>query len=431
MNAKQMRTIHHASERLFGVKSWLPNRSETIRGLGSEIFAREVKVHSERSNYLSEVGLGYFRAIVSTIDEAGYFQGQANYSDIWAACKKMLSELLKNEMQPETAEELLQLVRKIVEKEICSRSFIISLYGIQLKDIEVLELGRFRLARPSAKILRESGILDEEGRIPTLMAQMNESQLWFIGTVEATDSVACREFFHQARLTAGLFAVSAASTFERGAEAFRIGAAASPEEARTPSNTYLSWVDGNDHLGFTRQFRKGQDYEINAVLANQLGTAPVFLSMLRILQQAKHNSLEAAIVRAVYWFSDAHKDPAAVMRFVKFWSCIESFFSHEQDITKSVSVGTAAVLTFGAFRFVPNDKYLSTRRRLATFYGKRSKAVHNGMHDHVEPADLEDLSQWAAWLIISMAEMSDRYVEARDILSKCIELDAETTMKKS
>lgn len=421
MTPKQLRTITFASERLFGVKSWL--RSDAVVRLGREIFSREVKHDSKLVGYLSTSGIAHFKTIVSTIDGADYFQGQAAYSDIWTACKEALAEFMSLELMPETAEEFLKPVRDRIEKEVRRRTFVVSMYGVQLKNVESLDLGRFRLVRPSAEIVLASGVSDKDGSLPKLMEQMGGEQVWFVGTVNATYDVAKRECFNQARLAAGLLAISAASTFEQGAQAFRIGAVASPEEARTPATVYLSWVDGTDHLGFGRQWRQGQDYEIDAALADQLQAAPVFGTMLRILQQSRHNKLEGAIVRAVYWFSDAHKDPAAVMRLVKFWSCIESFFSQEEDITKSVSVGTAAVLTFGPFGFVPRSKYLATRKRLAALYAKRSKAVHDGMHDHVEASDLADLSQWAAWLILSMAEMSDRYTETKQILAQSIAMD--------
>ena len=421
MSPKQLRTLAFASERIFGVKSWLAN--DAVMRLGREIFSREVRHDFKHVGYLSESGMAHFKTIVATINTAQYFQGRAAYSDIWTACNKALGEFMSLGLMPETAEEFLKPVRERIESEVCSRTFVVSMYGVQLKEIESFGLGSFRLMRPKASVVLDSGIPDKDGSLPTLMKQMGEDQVWFVGAINGTYEVAKREFFHQARLAAGLLAISAASTFEQGAHAFRIGAVTSPEEARTPATVYLSWSEKTDHLGFGRQWRQGQDYQIDSTLADQLRVAPVFATMLRILQQSRHNKLEGAIVRAVYWFSDAHKDPAAVMRLVKFWSCIESFFSQEDDITRAVSIGTAAVLTFGAFGFVPRSNYVATRRRLAALYAKRSKAVHDGMHDHVDASDLADLSQWAAWLILSMAEMSDRYTEAKHILEQSIALN--------
>lgn len=429
MTPKELRTITFASKQLFSVNSWL--RSDAVLRLGREIFTREVTHDSKHTGYLSASGIAHFTSIVSTIHSADYFQGQAAYSDIWTACKNVLGEFMSLGQMPETPEEFLKPVRDRIEKEVCRHTFVVAMYGVQLKNLESFDLGHFRLVRPSADFVLGSGVSDRDNSLPKLMEQMGGEQVWFVGTVNGTNGVAKRDFFHQARLAAGLLAISAASTFEQGANAFRIGAVASPEEARTPASIYFSWVDGTDFLGWGRQWRQGQDYQIDPALADQLQAAPVFATMLRILQQSRHNKLEGAIVRAVYWFSDAHKDPAAVMRLVKFWSCIESFFSQDGDISKSVAVGTAAVLTFGPFGFVPASNYVATRKRLAALYAKRSKAVHNGMHDHVETSDLADLSQWAAWLILSMAEMSDRYTEASPILEQSIAMDKKAASSRS
>jgi Apea-like HEPN len=422
MTPKQLRTIELESRRLFKVESWLPH--DELRALGMERLVREVRHDSKHLGYLSANGITHFEKIVSIIDAAGEFDGTASYADIYTACKETLAKFIAQGLMPETADEFLTPVRERVQKQVCPRTFVVSMYGVQLKELETVDVGRFRLTRPSPEILAASGISDKSGRIPSLIEQMGERQVWFMGSINATDKVAKKEFFHHARLTAGLFAVYAASTFEYGAHSFRIGAVASPEEARVPASIYLSWEEGSGFLGYTRQWRQGQEYEIDSKLVNKLQVDPIFLKMLEILQKPDPNKLEVAIVRAVYWFADAHKDSAEVMRFIKFWSCIESFFSEKKgDITKSVSIGTAAILAFGKLEFKSESSYLATRKRLAALYDKRSKAVHEGMHNHIEEKDLADLSQWAAWLILSMAEMSNRYTDAQHILEKCIDLD--------
>jgi hypothetical protein len=418
---KEMRKLDFSLKRIFGIKSWLG--VDDAMKLGMEKFTHEIKHDYAHVGYLSATGIAYFRTIVSTIADADLYDGRVAYSDIWKVCKKVLAECLINKLTPDTAEEFLQLVGEVIKREIRDHTFVVSIYGIQLKGIECFDVGRFRLVPPTAEFVLANGISDKDGRLEKLMEKMGKDLVWFAGTVNATYDVAKNQFFHQARLTAGLLAISAASTFEQGAQVFRIGAVTSPEDARVPATIYLSWVAGDEYLGFGSQWKRGQDYEIDASLANQLTAAPVFTTMLRILQQPTHNDLEGAIVRAVYWFSDAQKDSSEVMRLVKFWSCIESFFSHEKDITKSISIGTSAVLTFGPFGFVSRSEYVKTRKRLVALYAKRSKAVHAGMHDHVDASDLKELSQWAAWLILSMAQMSDRYSESKSILAKCISLD--------
>lgn len=426
MSPKNIRTLSLAFAQLFNVKSWLSNPNDAVKLYGLQIISREVLSEGKKIGYLNEVGFSHFETIVSIINDAAKFKGQAAHFDIWDSCKVILGKLiLLNSIPPEIS-IFLNLVYEHIESKIYSRTFVVSIEGVKLKEVETLPLGRFRLVRASAEFLFSNGISDEDSRIPDLIKKMGGAQVWFVGAVEATYEVAKTEFFHQARLAAGLLAVSAASTFDGGAHAFRISAV-TPEETITHATAYLSWRTGEDFLGSGMHFRKGQDYKIDSVLAKEFqGTTPS-ATILKILQQSTHNKLEAAIVRAVYWFSDAHKDPVQVMRLVKFWSCIESFFSQKGDITKSVSIGTAAVLTFGPSNFVARADYFSIRKCLARLYEKRSEAVHNGMHDHVNSSDLADLSQWAAWLILNMAAMSDKYIDAEKVLEHCFDLDQKMT----
>ena len=431
MTPKQTRTIIHHFLRLFSAKAWIQIKGiGDIAGLGLEILRREIRYDTSHVWYLSESGLRHFDATVSTVYDANYFDGRADYSDIWTASKKVLAEFIFTRLMPETAEEFLEPLREHVGKDVRRRVFVIAMYGLDLKHSDELALGNdFRLVRPRASVVLDKGVADPEEILPKLMAQMPEGDLWLVGTTDGTCRVARREFFHQARLTAGLLAVCAAATYERGSQAFRIGAVASPEEGRMGATVYLEWAEGGSGLGFGRQWRQGQDYNLDSRVTKELMATPVFATIVRILRQRGGSDLENAVVRAVYWFADAHKDYMSVMRLVKFWSCIEAFFSEGEDITKSVSIGTAAVLTFGPFRFIPQDQYTNTRKRVAALYGLRSKAVHRGVHDHVSGKDLADLSQWAAWLILSMASMTDRYTGPKQILNRSRVLDAEVEPK--
>ncbi|HNG82878.1 MAG TPA: HEPN domain-containing protein, partial [Burkholderiaceae bacterium] len=87
---------------------------------------------------------------------------------------------------------------------------------------------------------------------------------------------------------------------------------------------------------------------------------------MTIFETEERTPLQEAIARAFHWFADAHRDPTPVMQFVKYWTCIETFFSNDRDeITKSVSIGIAAVLVFGGYEFVPQGDYARVKRRAA------------------------------------------------------------------
>lgn len=120
------------------------------------------------------------------------------------------------------------------------------------------------------------------------------------------------------------------------------------------------------------------------------------------------------------------------MQFVKYWSCIEVFFSEQnEEITKSVSAGIAAVLVFGGLGVVPEADYTKTKTRVTQLYKKRSKAVHGASREHVTTRDIVDLSRYAAWLLVNMLSMSERgYRDRKPIKAISMRLDEESSALK-
>ena len=152
-------------------------------------------------------------------------------------------------------------------------------------------------------------------------------------------------------------------------------------------------------------------------MAEQLEGATPFARAFQIFSASRPTDLQEAITRAVFWFSDAHRDSIPVMRFVKYWSCVECFFSlKNDDITQSVSVGLASALTHGPFGFVREEQYSETKQRIAKMYGLRSRAVHRAMHDHVTDDDVASLSQWSAWLIVNMIALDEEGQTDRELI---------------
>ena len=421
LTAKQRRTIEHAAARLFTVKSWTTWEKGSLSG--SAHLTRQIRLRNRQTWFLSDSGAAHLQTIATTLTDADYFDGKADFSDIWGACRDTLQLFLSEKMMPENSDEFLAPVRASIAEHVGTFTYVISIYGVRLKDIDRAPLAGFRLVRPDAALIHEEAVSDVHGSLSAVMKQM-DPDCWLVGSTHGTERVAQAAFFDQARLCAGFLAVLAAATFEHGSQAFRIGVAVSPEEQRTPVNVYMFWDSAGDRsLGVARQWRQGQDYEIDRQLLDQITDTPALATALQIIQKQDRTDLENSIVSAVFWFSDAHKDPNPVMRFVKFWSCIETLFSRTDEITQAVSVGTAAVLAFGPFRHVGRGDYIATKKRLAALYAKRSKAVHAGERHHVLYKDLAELSQWIAWLIISMAQLTEQYSSRERVLTDCLRID--------
>jgi hypothetical protein len=114
------------------------------------------------------------------------------------------------------------------------------------------------------------------------------------------------------------------------------------------------------------------------------------------------------------------------MRLIKYWSCVETFFSADtRDITKAVSTGLASVLVFDGYSFVPVAEYSSLKKKIAKLYNLRSRAVHGAAYEHVSERDASDLSQWVAWMLINMVTFVEHgYTKLAEIKEITDQLDS-------
>lgn len=144
-----------------------------------------------------------------------------------------------------------------------------------------------------------------------------------------------------------------------------------------------------------------------------------------MVEQTNRSELEDAIVRSLYWFAEAYRDRNPVMQFVKLWSCAECFFTIEKDkITELNAKGITAVLAFAGFQIVQLKDYRTFKQRVKALYDLRSKAIHRAEFRHIETTDLDDLSHWIAWVIISMVALSQRgYKSLRQVYEQTLRLD--------
>ena len=86
-----------------------------------------------------------------------------------------------------------------------------------------------------------------------------------------------------------------------------------------------------------------------------------------------------------------------------------AFFAiNSEEVTELKAMGIAATLTYAGFRVIEMKAYPDLKRRIKQLYGLRSKAVHRAAFGHIEIKDLDNLSYWLAWIIISMAALSAR-----------------------
>src|SRR5258708_17548219 len=138
----------------------------------------------------------------------------------------------------------------------------------------------------------------------------------------------------------------------------------------------LSWEAGGANPSVSRSWGQDKKLPLNAETVSYLRKECFLDRLAELLGLEERTELQDAIVRALYWFADAHADQNTTMRFIKLWSCAECFFAiTDQDVTEANVRGIAAVLTFAGYGIATAVEYAKFKRRLKAFYDLRSRAV--------------------------------------------------------
>lgn len=413
---KQERVIERALTQLTGAKSYKPIRS--IEDFGQAPFGRELKLTNHRMVLLTDHGMEQVERIVNTTVEADPYAGLADYADVWSASWKTLEELVSNGQMAETAQEWLGLISARIKPQIRTRLIVVPFVGVEFKDIDELVLGSFKLLRPSIRHLDAMGVDHAWADVPKIIAGYRDRELWLHGSARGTLRVAERRFRTLSDLVAGLLAVAAAVLLKSGATRIFISPNMTGHDSHGDA-TWFSWEEPNANFTIHRSGIRGVPFEIDSDLREQLYQASTIATAIRIFETEKRTPLEETIARGFHWFADAHRDPTPVMQFVKYWSCIETFFSiDEEEITKSVSIGVAAVLVFGGYAFAPRDEYPNVKKRVTSLYGLRSRAVHRASRSHITESDVAELSRYAAQLLINAVSFVERGYQRPDEIKR-------------
>jgi hypothetical protein len=431
LSPRDVRRVWALTKELFIPKSWtVPKSIEDFRV--SNPLLRELRLTDRRELLLTDSGLTALRATVALLDELDPSEGLAGYSDIWSVCRRVLEDCLSKGAEPEDGQEYMRLVAAELDSRIASYTYIVPLFGVELEGIDDMTVGGFKIVRPSKQLIDNLGLQYSAEHLD-IMLEETKRYLWLMGTVRGTAGASKDRFNGRCRLVCGLLAVTAASIYELGSHGFRIGVITTPEEGHGRAMS-LSWKDDDLELRISSKFVRAQPFKVNRELLAHITESTLGRRANSIVDSDNRTPLEEAWVRAIYWYSDAHRDQTPVMRFLKFWSCAETFFSSDRaEISESVSFGLAATVVYGDFRSAQPPEFRGLKKRLKRMYRQRSAATHRGSYSHVSEKDVADLSQWIGWMLVNMVAFSCRGLttpdEATELLRRRASFAPKSTVK--
>lgn len=412
LTPKALRSLNFEVARLFNHKSFKAvTPPAELTGIDRR---REIEV-GDHTFLWTDSGFEVLLRVMDRLTELDVCDGEANDVDLWSATLDFIKQCLSQGQQPESGTEFLSQIRAAIHEQIATHRFVVLLDGVELAGIDSCALGRYQIVSPTAAWLTQLG---GDGTTDTAsqFLQVSGLRLWLTAEARGTLNVARARFEAGARLVTGLLAVATAANYPNGAHHFRISVAMAIEHANGTAH-YLHWTDRDRYPVLTLPGRHAQPLKIDAAFSARLQSE--WSHAVRVLESATPTPLEDALQRAVYWFGEAHRETLMEMRLLKYWSCVETFFSRSPTgITNAVTAGLAATLTGGAQPSLPLADYSTLKARLKKLYDKRSKATHEAQSGHVTELDAADLSQWIAWMLINLLSLSVDGVADLDELAR-------------
>lgn len=417
LSRKESRRLDIALNSLFSRKGL---RKPTFRPGGQfdpNALARTLTLTGGRSVELSDIGLDLLGQIASLLSESGEFGFNVDYSDIASACRDVVVSLLEQDQMPNDGGEFVELVWARLEPKVGTHYFVVSASGVALDGIDSFPLRNLAIVEPSLERLSGLGLSQHNEHVHWAVEAMGHFP-WLVGAAYGTKKVARERFTLAADLGLGLISIFAAATYAQGARAFRIRAHTTPDLC-PGVNVWIAWPDSTKSPVVTRNFASSQPLRLSGEDLVHWEAGP-FEYALDFLQRSDRNELEEALARAVYWFSDAQRDPSLAMQFVKYWTCVEVLFSSDRErITWWVSTGMPALMVGGDVQFATPDDYRAIRKRIESLYAARSNAVHAGDTKAIGSKDVADLSRWVSWTLLNVILLARRgYADVAAVLTQ-------------
>ncbi|MCY1534058.1 Apea-like HEPN [compost metagenome] len=311
---------------------------------------------------------------------------------------------------------LINNVFEVLKSRMDSHVYATPLYGIEIEGLTRWDVDNFFLSRPDRSLL---DVCSEDAQnVENIEMAWNRMQggVWLCGTTVGTPDFAEQEFFSGSKRLISALAIAFCLVHDKGAASTRIGIKTDQSRnwfgyGKEKKALRVSWqTAGGAPLGCTQ-----------AYIVELRDQTDWFVPLVRTLLKEEPTELESAMQRAAHWFHDAQSDPDIDMRFLKFWSCIECFFSVKQgETTRDIKDGLSAVLIHGGVRLATPEEWRGLRKEIDRLYDLRSKAVHDAKHGHIGFSDVATVSTWAAAVIVSMGALDHQGYTTREQLKEQI-----------
>jgi len=426
LTPKQRRIVDTDVKTLFTSREILTG--QPIDHLGSSLdFLHPWRQTVKGSAPLSSVGVAALKRISETVTFLVELKGKVSAHEIADAVFDGYTAWVEREGEP-TGEEFVFDTLKRLTPTIKEYEFLVPIEGLSLGEIGTLDLGTIRI-QPSDRALFDQIGLGDFANPDRIYKQMGESS-WMLGAAIGSPEIATEQFEQRVTLTVGILAICGALLYKGALRRSRVRPIMGPFDRRQTS-VMLRWDAGGGNAQITYSGGGIQDLSLDTEQVKYLTDTCRLKEMTALIVEQSRSEIGEAVIRALYWFADAHIDRNCAMRLTKLWTCAESFFSLEKDRVTELNVsGIASILVFSGFQIVEFKDYGAVKKRLKALYDLRSRTLHRAEYDQISAKDIDELSHWLAWVIVSMMTLMERgYRSLAQVREQCERLDS--TMSSS
>ncbi|WP_445114630.1 hypothetical protein [Acinetobacter sp. WZC-1] len=409
---KEHRIINRMLDSIFQAKAFVKiNTFDDIKNLEC-IISQELKLSSNKSMYMT---LATRKIMVEVTEKLLIYyelQDAITFSELYSVVKRHYENRLS---LSEDNKNMIEEIHSKAKKEIKNFNYIACCEGISFEEVGFLDCGNYRVIQSDEDIFRRAYGKDDVN----FFNRMNK-YLWIQGKEIGSQKKSAEKFHYISNILTGFIGVCTQTINERLILDYRIQVlnSFSGQKISSPS---LSWLDEKEGGTFLYDSINFREIKLTSEIINYFNNNLFFNNFFQALQKDSQNEIEEAVIKAVYWFSEATKDNNNTMKFIKLWSCVECFFSiGKESISESNAKGLASILVYGGFQIYSVEEYKILKKHIKNLYTKRSKALHRAYWAEIDEVDVVNLANWSAWLIINVLALKVllNYTKLKEIIEQ-------------
>lgn len=395
-----------------GVVSARPS-PEQLEKHGVAAYLRfEIKDADGRHGYLSDsatTAIWSAGCVVWQILTSGEYSLRVTEEEVCKECRTFICQQLFQGSDIK-CEALIERACQVLRAKTDNYLYVTKLHGVHIENLTRWDVGKFFISSPDKSLLDVCGEHAGNADNIEMVWRIMQHGVWIGGIVAGTPDYAQQEFFARCRKILSALAVSFCVSNDKGAASLNIGV------QRVESRSWFGYGEVERVLRVTRTAGGVTSVACDQDHLNDLrDNTEWFVPLANMLLNEEPTEIVSAIQRAAHWFYDAQSDLDRDMRFLKFWSCIECFFSlSKEEVTCQILDGLSAMLIYGGCRLAAPEDWGGLRKDINRLYDLRSKAVHDARHGHINHEDIVKVSSWAGNVILSIVGLVQQGYTTRE-----------------